>query len=230
MEIEHSFINKPNLQNAKIITIIALASQFLILDFFLELIGLAWIGKSGLAKILIILTTAASYYLFSQYLKNFKFGKKIFIFYASFTLIIFDYIAGYITDILNQFDLNIAQNIYFLHIPILGIVSIVLFYLAGVNLIKYKEDFVGGLNIVGILFTMKGTLMVLIAAFTIASIASSATSGSLVLATGLLSFAMNIFIFTSMIYIYSKAQRSNDENEDGGEDPMLKKIEEIGKN
>lgn len=84
METEHSLINNPNLQNAKIITIIALASQFLILDFFLELISLPWIGKSGLAKILIILTTAASYYLFSQYLKNFKFGKKIFIFLCFF--------------------------------------------------------------------------------------------------------------------------------------------------
>lgn len=156
--------------------------------------------------------------------------RKYLFFYASFALIIFDYIAGYITDILNQFDLNIAQNVYSLHIPILGIVSIVLFYLAGANLIKYKEDFVGGLNIVGILFTMKGTLMVLTAEFTIASIASAATSGSLILATGLLSFAMNILAFTSMIYIYSKAQRSNDENEDGGEEPMLKKIEEIGKN
>lgn len=177
------------------------------------------------------MTTAASYYLFCQYLKNFKFGKKIFIFYASCALIIFDYIAGYITDILNQFDLNIAQNAYFLHIPILGIGCIVLFYLAGVNLIKYKEDFVGGLNIVGILFTMKGTLMVLTAVYTIASIASSATSGSLIITVDLLSFAMNIFVFTSMIYIYSKAQRSNDEHEDGDEDedPMLQEIEEIGK-
>lgn len=41
MEAERSFIDNPNLQIAKIITIIALASQFLILDFFLELIGLA---------------------------------------------------------------------------------------------------------------------------------------------------------------------------------------------
>jgi len=236
-----SYIDNPNLKTARTVTFIAAGTQLFLSQLFTVFIGAEWISKLSMTYLIVTLIQLWAYYLFTEYLRNFNLLRLIVIIYVIMGFQALQAITPILISYMAPNGMYYAISIVYSGISILNIATIALLYIAGISLIRFRNDSIGGLSLVGKLFTVKATLIALniiyylyyYLQFYISSdnIGSFNTmSPSITSTVNTLTVILNIAILVYMISIYNKAEKHNETAISEEENSIMDDIDNIGVN
>ncbi|NDV97397.1 hypothetical protein D0T84_21215 [Dysgonomonas sp. 521] len=217
MSNNHSspLIRIPNLSLAIVVTVIAIAVQLLFNQPLWNVIGLKWMNLSAGVYLGRYLFQICVYYIFAQYLRNFRAGRLVGMLYAAVTLVFINAIMPLLSYALygNQIVTLILSSVNYFA----SLVTNILFFIIGFKLIKFQSDFVGGLNFLGKTFVLKSVFGIITFLYQYSQVFISAiypdylpdNTAVINIIIQISALLISLFIFGSIVYIYKRAMDYN---------------------
>lgn len=207
-------------KTAQAVTVIAIITQlFISVLMFIEIGSSQNSGIIALLQIAINAILIWGYYLFSQYLRALGLDKTVTLMYVYVGCLAFSTLAPYLVHLLFSLGTDPVPAIYHIStflsagISVVNITVLVLMYIIGFQMMRFKGDYVGGINILGKLFIAKAclisanTIYLYIVYYSGNTVYSPIIQGIVTI----LNLILFIIIFSYILYIYKKAKEYQEE-------------------
>lgn len=211
------YIQIPNLNMALAMVATAMLSQILFSTLFSNIIGINWINNSIGALLMTNLLQICTLYLFAQYLRNFDAGRLVSVFYIIIACIVLTTLAPLMSYAL----LGIYQAFAIISFTsrLANLSIIILFFMAGISLMRFDKDFVGGMSLLGKSFIIEGittSISFMYYYYQLFTTAPLSTRGRISNSSDIFALTINAMIllsttliFICMINIFKKAIKYN---------------------
>lgn len=210
-----SHIRVPNLSIAIVVTVIAILVQLLFNQPLWKIIGMEWINLSAGIYLGRYLFQICVYYIFAQYLRNFMVGWLVGMLYAAIALIFINAIMPLLGYALyeNYIVVQVLSSVNYFA----SLVTNILFFIIGFKLMKFRNDFVGGLSLLGKIFILKAVFGIITFLYQYSQIFISAVYPDYIpdntalinLIIQISALLISLLIFGSIVYIYKRAMDYN---------------------
>ena len=211
------YIQVPNLSLALAIVATAMLAQILFSTLFGNIIGTVWVNNSIGALLMTNLLQICTLYFFAQYLRNFEVKRLVMVFYLIIACIALMTLAPLMSYAL--LGILQASSVISFTSRLANLSVIILFFMAGFRLMRFDEDFVGGMNLLGKAFVFEGvtaSISFIYYYFQLFTAVPMSTRDRLLQSPNLFTLAIStmtllstILIFICMISIYKKAMKYN---------------------
>lgn len=158
------------------------------------------------------------YYLFSRYLRALGLEKTVTLVYVFGGCLAFSTFATLLNQLLFSLGSDPIPAIYYLSsflssgVSVVSIVHLVLMYMIGFQLMRFKGDYVGGLNVLGKLFIVRSCLILANSIYSFIIFFLDKFYSPVIFAiVGILSTVLFLAILGYMRHIYKKAEEYQEE-------------------
>lgn len=209
------YIQVPNLSVAFGVALVAIIVHILLNRILWDISGLGWFSRYNKIYLLQYILQTGAFFMFAQYLRNFKLNGLTNIFYSIFCLIIVYAIVPWLSYAFYGYS-NTLVMVFASMSNLVSLVLGVLFFIAGFKLVSFQDDYIGGLRLLGATLILRSLVNASSFIFYLYNIFTSAYYTNEYYSTDLVrdliylaGMGSYILIFASMAYIYKRAMDYN---------------------